>query len=180
MWVAVRLSAMSNCLLLRTLHYVSINCHFFAILKLISLTRKPRKRAYLSQERMSFSFKLIEVLVSVLKWLSRLNFTSSLNFIRLLRVVITPSVTLLRGEKDSKQSDEFQAISQAPMKKIFLSFGLSVRDVLNNLFRFEKLSILPRFYFHNALEQLKTNFHTSFRFKRVLGFVIIYRVRLNF
>ena len=33
----------------------------------------------------------------------------SLNFIRLLRVVITPSVTsLLRGENDSKQSDEFQ------------------------------------------------------------------------
>ena len=34
----------------------------------------------------------------------------SLNFIRLLRVVITPSITtLLRGENDSKQSDEFQA-----------------------------------------------------------------------
>ena len=38
----------------------------------------------------------------------------SLKFIRLLRVVITPSVTLsnpqlLRGENDSKQSDEFQA-----------------------------------------------------------------------
>ena len=36
--------------------------------------------------------------------------TFSLNFIRLLRVVITPSVTsLLRGESDSKQSDEIQA-----------------------------------------------------------------------
>ena len=36
----------------------------------------------------------------------------SLNFIRLLRGVITPSVTtLLRGENDSKQSDEFQANS---------------------------------------------------------------------
>ena len=35
----------------------------------------------------------------------------SLNFIRLLRVVITPSVTsLLREENDSKQSDEIQAI----------------------------------------------------------------------
>ena len=33
----------------------------------------------------------------------------SLNFIRLLRVVITPSVTSLRGENDSKQSDEIQA-----------------------------------------------------------------------
>ena len=37
-----------------------------------------------------------------------------------------------------------------------------------------KLSILPRFYFHDALEQLKTNFHTNFRFKRILGFVIEY------
>ena len=36
----------------------------------------------------------------------------------------------------------------------------------------KKLSILPRFYFHDALEQLKNNFHTNFRFKRVLGFVI--------
>ena len=36
----------------------------------------------------------------------------------------------------------------------------------------KKLSILPRNYFHDALEQLKTNFHTNFRFKRVLGFVI--------
>ena len=34
----------------------------------------------------------------------------------------------------------------------------------------KKLSIQPRFYFHDALEQLKTNF----RFKRVLGFVIEY------
>ena len=35
----------------------------------------------------------------------------SLNFIRLLRVAITPSATtLLKGENDSKQSDEIQAI----------------------------------------------------------------------
>ena len=32
----------------------------------------------------------------------------------------------------------------------------------------KKLSILPRFYFHDVLEQLKTNFHTNFRFKRAL------------
>ena len=38
----------------------------------------------------------------------------------------------------------------------------------------KKLSILPRFYFHDALEQLKTNFHTNFRLKRVLGFFIEY------
>ena len=41
-------------------------------------------------------------------------------------------------------------------------------------FKLKKLSILPKFYFHDALEQLKTNFHTNFRFKRVLGFVIEY------
>ena len=35
-----------------------------------------------------------------------------------------------------------------------------------------KLSILTRFCFHDALEQLKTNLHTNFRLKRVLGFVI--------
>ena len=28
-------------------------------------------------------------------------------------------------------------ISRVPIKKIFVSFGLSARDVLNNLFRFE-------------------------------------------
>ena len=38
----------------------------------------------------------------------------------------------------------------------------------------KKLSILPRFYLHDALEQMKTNFHSNFRFKRVLGFVIEY------
>ena len=37
-----------------------------------------------------------------------------------------------------------------------------------------KLSILPRFYFHGVLEQLKTNFETDFPLKRVLGFVIEY------
>ena len=37
-----------------------------------------------------------------------------------------------------------------------------------------ELSMLPRFYNHDVLEQLKTNFHTNFPFKRVLGFVIEY------
>ena len=38
----------------------------------------------------------------------------------------------------------------------------------------KKLSILPRFYFHFVLEQLKTNFQTNFSFKKILGFVIEY------
>ena len=33
-----------------------------------------------------------------------------------------------------------------------------------------KLSMLPRFYFHDVLEQLKTNFHTNFCFK---GFLVL-------
>ena len=37
-----------------------------------------------------------------------------------------------------------------------------------------KLSILPRFYFHDILELPETNFHTNFRFKRILGFAIEY------
>ena len=41
-------------------------------------------------------------------------------------------------------------------------------------FKLKKLSILLRFYFHDALQQLKSNFHTNLRFKRVLGFVIEY------
>ena len=41
-------------------------------------------------------------------------------------------------------------------------------------FKLKKLSILLKFYFHDALQQLKTSFHTSIRFKRVLGFVIEY------
>ena len=38
----------------------------------------------------------------------------------------------------------------------------------------KKISILQGFYIHDALEQMKTNVHTNFHFKRVLGFVIEY------
>ena len=41
------------------------------------------------------------------EFLFQLNSSYSLNFIRLLRVLITP----LRGKNDSKQSDEIQAIT---------------------------------------------------------------------
>ena len=37
-----------------------------------------------------------------------------------------------------------------------------------------KLSILLRFYFHDVLEQVKSNFHTNFCFERLLGFVMRY------
>ena len=35
-----------------------------------------------------------------------------------------------------------------------------------------KLSILLRIYFHVILQQLKSNVHTNFHFKSVLGFVL--------
>jgi len=46
---------------------------------------------------------------------------NSLNLIRLLRVVITPSVTLLRGENVSQQSDEIQANCTVPYYFIVLN-----------------------------------------------------------
>ena len=45
----------------------------------------------------------------------------SLDFIRLLRVVITPSVTTLwKGENESKQSDEFQATKGQALVNILI------------------------------------------------------------
>ena len=66
---------------------------------------------------------------------------------------------------------------QSPDRRLFFCaaftsycwFSLDVTKIQT-----KKLSILPRFYFHDVLEQLKTNFHTNSRFKRVLGFVIEY------
>ena len=37
-----------------------------------------------------------------------------------------------------------------------------------------KFNSILRFYFHDALEQLKNNFRTNFRVESVLGFVIEY------
>ena len=50
---------------------------------------------------------------------------------------------------------------------LFVYFWFS-QDVSN--IQTTKLSILRRFYFHDVLEQLKTNFQTNSRFKRALGF----------
>ena len=65
---------------------------------------------------------------------------------------------------------------------ILITFSSKLELVLINVgfhmtslkFKLKKLSILPRFHLHDALEQLKTNFHTNFCFKRVLSFVIEY------
>ena len=37
-----------------------------------------------------------------------------------------------------------------------------------------KQAILLRLYFHDVLEQLKTNIHTNFCFERIFGFVVEY------
>ena len=58
-----------------------------------------------SQIKKSCTYKYI--FLSIICNFNLTQFLCSLNFIRLLRVVITPSV--LRGENVSKQSDEFQA-----------------------------------------------------------------------
>ena len=58
------------------------------------------------------------------------------------------------------------------VEAFFLSYCWFSHDVTK--IQTTKLSILLRFYFHGVLEQLKTNFPTNFRFKRVLGFVIEY------
>ena len=59
---------------------------------------------------------------------------------------------------------------------VAIVFIISIAGLSHDVTKIQttKLSILPRFYFHDVLEQLKTNFHTNFRFKRVLGFVIEY------
>ena len=56
-----------------------------------------------------------------------------------------------------------------PCISIYYWFSHDVAKIQN-----KKLWLLPRFYVHDALEQLKTNFHTNFRVKRVLGLVIEY------
>ena len=54
---------------------------------------------------------------------------ASLNFIRLPRVVITPSVTtLLRGENDSKQSDKVEAKERQASKKFYNKFSENSRS----------------------------------------------------
>ena len=54
---------------------------------------------------------------------------------------------------------------ETPVLIPYCRFSLDVTKIQT-----AKLSILPIFYFHDVPEQLKTNFHTNFRFKRVLGF----------
>ena len=54
---------------------------------------------------------------------------------------------------------------------VAIVFIISIAGLSHDVTKIQttKLSFLPRFYFHDVLEQLKTNFHTNFRFKRFLG-----------
>ena len=64
--------------------------------------------------------------------------------------------------------------NKVPLPKIRLLVTIAGFHLTSLKFETKKISILPRFYFHDALEQLKTNFHANFGFKSVLGFVIEY------
>ena len=75
------------------------------------------------------------------------------------------TICLNRGDAISMQYDYNVQL----MTKTVVGFHMTSLK-----FKLKKLSILPRFFLHDALEQLKTNFHTKFRLKRVLGFVIEY------
>ena len=63
-------------------------------------------------------------------------------------------------------------IVSAPVIKLFLDiFFISLQE---RVMCCVNVSKALSNYFHDVLEQLKTNFHTNFCFKRVLGFVIEY------
>ena len=49
-----------------------------------------------------------------------------------------------------------------------------IREIFSCQYCWFSHHFIPRFSFHDALEQLKTNFRTNFRFKWVFGFVIEY------
>ena len=86
-------------------------------------------------------------------------------------------ILIKREEKSSRIKNAFEGLKILPQVTGFQAMRCRLcaycwfsHDVTK--IQTKKLSILPRFYFHDALEQLKTNLHTNFRFKRVLGFVI--------
>ena len=51
---------------------------------------------------------------------------------------------------------------------------IAVFHMTSSRFKLKKLSIFPSFYFHEVLEQLKTNIYTNCNFERVLRLVIEY------
>ena len=55
-----------------------------------------------------------------------------------------------------------------------LAFAIVGFRMMSLKFKLKNYPSYRDFYFHDALEQLKTNCHTNFCYKRVLGFVIEY------
>ena len=80
-------------------------------------------------------------------------------------------VGFVERQESGVRNAEFATLSNVTCRRIlYCWFSHDVTKIQT-----KKLSILPRFYFHDALEQLKTaNFRTNVRFKRVLGFVTEY------
>ena len=92
------------------------------------------------------------------------------------RTLDLSSVTL--GSNSASLATSFSVTRPSSSPRSCLAGLVSVYIVgfhmTSQKFKTKKLSIRPRFYFHDALEELKTNFHINVRFKRVLGFVIEY------
>ena len=107
--------------------------------------------------------------------LQRPCFVTSSRFVTAFTVLLQNKNTTLIAENGDNlicAQPRISAHSQGPpraVNRINCWFSLDVTKI-----RIEKLSILPRFYFHDAVEQLKTSIHTNFLFKRVFGFVIEY------
>ena len=89
----------------------------------------------------------------------------SLNFIPLLRVVITRSVTtLLRGENDSKQLDEFQAIEKNDFRKAKKQNKLLTQPFL----------LLKTVGFHILLQSITIRYCISFKSYKVHSWKAVY------
>ena len=69
----------------------------------------------------------------------------------------------------SEKNSPFAALLKIAFRRFLFIYKFSLFFFSHDVTKIQtkKLSILPRFYFHDALEQPKTNFHKNFRFKRV-------------
>ena len=110
-----------------------------------------------------WNYKVVMSTVDVLRWPPGLQMKMSGHLNKLIK----------RGCRKPKQMKDHTrriVLGQKPYEMLYECwFSHGVTKIQTT-----KLSILLRFYFHDVLEQLKTNFQTNFRFKRVLGFVIEY------
>ena len=123
-----------------------------------------RHERYLFQCRIFFSKEFI--------WLHAFFLSKSVCRTVFLKLPITPSKVKWSAPKIRQTLGQLTGSDLSIISKGFWNNCWFSHDVTN--IQATKLSILPRIYFHDVLEEPKTNSHTNFRFKRVLGFVIEY------